>query len=396
MLPAKCHRLDCCESRLAPQRAVSESPKILDGAHIPVLRSPPRWGKLRQLAGQSRLIVDRLVRWSAAGSLRKFDACPSTAKGVQRMAKQPSAGGQISEQELVRRKDFLEFRDDDLANLTSINDVAPRYADAVIEDFYKHLLSFEETSVFFRDPQVLERVKRAQQQYFLRLTQGNYDLAYAENRLKIGAIHERIGLPVKAYLGMYNYYLRAVATRLAEAYRDAPKQAWSGFLSLMKLTFLDIGLAIDTYINSRELTIREQQEAIQELPTPVLPFREGMLLVPIIGLIDSQRARALTEQLLSAVRANRAKVVVMDITGVQAVDSKVGNHLVQTVEAARLMGAIVIMAGVSPEIAQTMVTVGIELGRMTTVGDLQSGIERAEELLGYTVTRTRTRSLGTQ
>jgi rsbT co-antagonist protein RsbR len=312
------------------------------------------------------------------------------------MAKQPSVGAEISEQELVRRKDFLEFRDDDLANLASINEVARRYADSVIEDFYKHLLSFEESSVFFRDPQVLERVKRAQQEYFLRLTQGNYNLAYAENRLKIGAIHERIGLPVKAYLGMYNYYLRAVATRLAEAYRDAPEQAWSGFLSLMKLTFLDIGLAIDTYINSRERTIREQQEAIQELPTPVLPFREGMLLVPIIGLIDSQRARFLTEQLLSAVRANRAKVVVMDITGVQAIDSKVGNHLVQTVEAARLMGAVVVLAGVSPEIAQTMVTVGIELGRMTTVGDLQSGIERAEELLGYTVTRTRTRSQVTQ
>ena len=312
------------------------------------------------------------------------------------MSKQPLVGAEITEQELVRRKDFLEFGDDDLANLASINDVARQYADSMIEDFYKHLLSFEETSAFFHDPQVLDRVKRAQQQYFLRLTQGNYDLAYAENRLNIGAIHERIDLPVKAYLGMYNYYLRAVATRLVEAYRDAPKQAWSGFLSLMKLTFLDIGLAIDTYINSRERTIREQQEAIQELPTPVLPFRDGMLLVPIIGLIDSQRARVLTEQLLNAVRANRAKVVVMDITGVQAVDSKVGNHLVQTVEAARLMGATVILAGVSPEIAQTMVTVGIELGRMTTVGDLQSGIELAEELLGYTVTRTRTRSQGAQ
>jgi anti-anti-sigma regulatory factor len=91
-----------------------------------------------------------------------------------------------------------------------------------------------------------------------------------------------------------------------------------------------------------------------------------MLLVPIIGMIDTQRARALTEQLLGAVRDNRAKVVVMDITGVQAVDSKVGNHLVQTVEAARLMGATVIAAGVSPEIAQTMVTLGIDLGRMST------------------------------
>jgi rsbT co-antagonist protein RsbR len=301
-------------------------------------------------------------------------------------------GSDFTEQELLRRKEFLEFREEDVASLAGINDVAQRYASSVIEDFYKHLMSFEETRAFFRDPAVLERVKRAQQEYFLRLTRGNYDLAYAQNRLSIGAIHERIDLPVKAYLGMYNYYLRAVAGRLIEAFRREPERAWSAFLSLMKLTFLDMGLAFDTYINARERTIREQREAIQELPTPVLPFREGMLLVPIIGLIDSVRARLLTEQLLGAIRDTRAKVVVIDITGVQAVDSKVANHMIQTVEAARLMGATAILAGVSPQIAQTMVTLGIDLGRMTTVGDLQSGIERAEALLGYTVTRVRENS----
>jgi rsbT co-antagonist protein RsbR len=310
----------------------------------------------------------------------------------QRVVGHPEVTTDITEQELLRRKDFLEFHDEDVACLIGINDLAQRYAESVIEDFYKHLLSFDETKVFFRDPEVLKRVKNAQQQYFLRLTQGNYDLAYAQNRLLIGAVHERANLPMKAYLGMYNHYLRAVAKRLIEAFRNEPQRAWSSFLSLMKLTFLDIGLAIDTYINSRERTIREQREAIQDLPTPVLRLREGMLLVPIIGLIDSQRARVLTEQLLGAVRDDRAKVVVIDITGVQAVDSRVANHMVQTVEAARLMGATAILAGVSPGIAQTMVTLGIDLGRMITVGDLQSGIERAEELLGYTVTRARARA----
>lgn len=303
---------------------------------------------------------------------------------------------EITEQELLRRKDFLEFREDDVANLTEINDLARRYAESVIEEFYNHLLSFEETRTLFRDSEVLSRVKSRQQEYFLRLTQGNYDLDYARDRLQIGARHERIDLPVKAYLGMYNYYLRAVAGRLVEAYRDQPDHAWSAFLSLTKLTFLDIGLALDTYIFARERTIRQQREAIQELPTPVLPFREGMLLVPIIGLIDTLRARLLTEQLLGAIRDSRAKVIVIDITGVQAVDSKVANHMVQTIEAARLMGATTIVAGVSPAIAQTMVTLGIDLGRMITVGDLQSGIEHAEELLGYVVTRTRDRPAGSR
>lgn len=289
----------------------------------------------------------------------------------------------LSEQEIAARKAFLQFGDEDVARLTSISDLARKYADAVIEDFYNHLLSVDETRAFFTDLQVLQRVRNMQKEYFLRLTQGNYDLAYVQNRLRIGSIHERIGLPVKSYLGMYNFYLRAVAARLTDAFSKDPKRAMATFLSLMKLTFLDIGLAIDTYIFSRERTIRRQQEAIQELPTPVLPFREGLLLVPVIGMLDSRRARQLTEQLLHSIRANRAKVVVMDITGVQAVDSKVANHLVQTVEAARLMGANVIVAGLSPEIAQTMVTLGVDLGRIETVGDLQRGIERAELMLGY-------------
>jgi rsbT co-antagonist protein RsbR len=117
----------------------------------------------------------------------------------------------------------------------------------------------------------------------------------------------------------------------------------------------------------------------------VLQVRERLLILPIIGVIDPQRARQLTEQLLRGIRTNRAKVIVIDITGVAAMDLTVANNLVQTVEASRLLGATVIVTGLSPEIAQTLVTIGVDLGKMNTVGDLQGGIEQAERLLGYKV-----------
>lgn len=289
----------------------------------------------------------------------------------------------IDEQDIRHRKEFLQFGSDDEARLANINDIAKKYADEVIEEFYRHLLSFEDMRAFFSDPKTLQRVKKAQKDYFLRLTEGNYDTEYIENRLQIGAVHEHISLPVKSYLGMYNFYLRAVAVRLMEAYKHDPAAGLDIFLSLMKLTFLDIGLATDTYIASRERTIGDQQNAIKELSTPVLPFRPGILILPVVGLIDSFRANQLTEQLLRAIRQNRAKFVVLDITGVPYVDSRVASHLVQTVEAARLMGAKAIVSGVSPEIALTMVAIGADLGRVETVGDMQSGIERAEQLSGY-------------
>ncbi|WP_028065859.1 STAS domain-containing protein [Solirubrobacter soli] len=139
------------------------------------------------------------------------------------------------------------------------------------------------------------------------------------------------------------------------------------------------------FVTERERIIRQQQEAIRELSTPVLQVRERLLILPIIGVLDGQRARQLTEQLLRGIRTNRARVVVIDITGVPAIDSTVANHLVQTVDASRLMGASVIITGLSSEIAQTLVTLGVDLSKVNAVGDLQGGIEEAERLLGYTV-----------
>ncbi|WP_345496366.1 STAS domain-containing protein [Nocardia callitridis] len=142
-----------------------------------------------------------------------------------------------------------------------------------------------------------------------------------------------------------------------------------------------------SFVQERERVIRQQQEAIRELSTPVLQVREQLLILPIIGVLDSQRARQVTEQLLGAIRANRAKVVVIDITGVPDIDSIVANHLVQTVEASGLMGASVIITGLSSEIALTLVTIGLDLSKMNAVGDLQGGIEEAELLIGYEVSR---------
>ena len=140
-----------------------------------------------------------------------------------------------------------------------------------------------------------------------------------------------------------------------------------------------------SFVAERERVIREQQAAIRELSTPVLQVRGRLLILPIIGVLDSQRARQLTEQLLGAIQHNRAKVVVIDITGVASIDETVANHLVQTVEASRLMGASAILTGLSSGIAQTLVDLGVDLGSMRTVGDLQGGLEEAERLLGYRV-----------
>jgi len=145
---------------------------------------------------------------------------------------------------------------------------------------------------------------------------------------------------------------------------------------------------LEERVAARAEQIERQQEVIRELSTPVLRLRDGLLILPLVGALDSARARQLTDDLLSAIRADRAKAVVIDITGVPSVNSKVANHLAQTVGACRLMGVAAIVTGVSGAVAAALVTLGVDVAAFNTVGDLQRGIESAERLLGYRTVRS--------
>lgn len=292
-------------------------------------------------------------------------------------------GSDITLEELRRRKEFLEFGDTDVERLVSLRKFAQQSVPTIVEEFYKLIMSHSESRSFFQDPQVLNRVKQAQTRQFEEHTSGSYEREYAAYRIKIGRIHQNIGLKFDIYLGAYRRYLESFARHLFNEFKNEPAKALEGLLSLLKLVFLDVELAADTYFR----TIRLQKEAIYELATPVMQVREGLLICPIIGVIDTHRARQLTETILHAIRNYRAKVIVIDITGVPLVDSKVANHLVQTVEAGRLMGANAIVTGLSPEVAQSLVVLGVNLGNVRTVADLQGGIEEGERYLGYRVTK---------
>jgi DNA-binding LacI/PurR family transcriptional regulator/anti-anti-sigma regulatory factor len=123
--------------------------------------------------------------------------------------------------------------------------------------------------------------------------------------------------------------------------------------------------------------IDSQKRAIQELSTPVIPVLDGIIIMPLIGSIDSLRARDITRALLAGITRHRAKVVILDMTGVPLVDSGVANHLHKTIQAARLKGAQTIMTGISEAVAETIVDLGIDWSSLETVSDLQTGLRTA-------------------
>jgi rsbT co-antagonist protein RsbR len=128
-----------------------------------------------------------------------------------------------------------------------------------------------------------------------------------------------------------------------------------------------------------------QQQTIRELGTPILPLYEGILVMPLVGAIDSFRAGQMMEKLLTTIAERQSDIVIIDITGVPVIDTAVANYLLQTVRAAQLLGARIIMVGIGPEIAQTIVQLGVDLSKMTVGATLQSGIELALRYVGRAI-----------
>lgn len=132
----------------------------------------------------------------------------------------------------------------------------------------------------------------------------------------------------------------------------------------------------------REQIIEAQREALRELSTPLIPLADGLLAMPLIGTIDSNRAQQVIEALLTGVSAANARTVILDITGVSLVDTQVASALLRAAQAVKLLGAEVILTGIRPEVAQTLVTLGADLSGITTRATLQSGIASAMEPRG--------------
>jgi len=143
------------------------------------------------------------------------------------------------------------------------------------------------------------------------------------------------------------------------------------------------------FVEERERVIKEQQQAMLALSTPVLQIRDQILVLPLIGTIDSARAAQIVEHLLNSIVNTQASVVIIDITGVPVIDTAVANHLIKTIQAAKMLGSDTIITGISPANAQTLVTLGVDLSMMTTRGNLRSGVKLADELLKIEVVEKR-------
>jgi rsbT co-antagonist protein RsbR len=182
-------------------------------------------------------------------------------------------------------------------------------------------------------------------------------------------------------------FKQVLFTRLGEEYAgdaDAQRAAlWEATALVDRLGLI----TVEEYQRGREGVIRRQQQELIELSTPVVKLWEGVVAVPLIGTLDSARTQVVMESLLERIVETGSTMAIIDITGVPTVDTLVAQHLLKTVAAARLMGADCIISGIRPQIAQTIVHLGLTLSEVTTKATMADAIALALDRAGYHITR---------
>jgi len=177
----------------------------------------------------------------------------------------------------------------------------------------------------------------------------------------------------------------ALLAQIQEEIKDDPLALYQESLKLSRLMDHFAITSFETFIKGREEVILRQTDEIAEISTPVIQVWDGILALPIIGTLDSSRTQVIMESLLERIVSTASGITILDISGVPAVDSLVAQHLIKTVSATRLMGAECIISGIRPEIAQTIVQLGIDLSDISTKATLASALKFAFELLNLQV-----------
>lgn len=296
----------------------------------------------------------------------------------------------VSETQLMLRKFDVSERDLELVREAGVH-LRPQL-ESFVADWYSWLRSHDEFDTFFGNADaLLAHVQGMQVRHWSDFFDARIDDAYIAARRHVGAVHGRIDLPNIIYLSGMFMVDQLLRERLAGVKMPAAKRR-AMTNAIEKMIFIDSFLVLDEIHQTQRAAaeraaeenalLEARSEALLEQATPVTPIWEGILLLPLIGVLDSSRTHEIMSKTLSMISESRTKVFMLDISGVQTVDTAVANQLVKITQATRLMGCEAIISGISPEIAFTMVELGVGIGQIRTTATLRDAFEIALEMVG--------------
>ncbi|WP_252311159.1 STAS domain-containing protein [Sinobaca sp. H24] len=218
---------------------------------------------------------------------------------------------------------------------------------------------------------------------FVTLIFNSFDVELEDGRAFLRSFAEkliRMGWPLSYFTKGMQTFRRVVLESISSGSEIPSKKMYETFYEIEEWVDEMVNQLVDEYSGSWESTLHQQRLALKELSAPLIPVFDNISVMPLIGTIDTERAKLIMENLLDGIIEHRSQVVLIDITGVPVVDTMVAHHIIQASEAVRLVGAECILVGIRPEIAQTIVNLGIDLGKFPTKSSLRKGIETGMEL----------------
>ena len=276
----------------------------------------------------------------------------------------------------------FELQEADFLRIRAVAPILKDQLDSFIDDFYTWMQNHREYQVFFgSNPERLERVKQLQRANWVNFLDANVDQSWIDARRHVGAVHAHIELPNEIYFAGMSVSNNLMADRLRKS-KVQVKDLNETIASLSKLMFLDAYVVIEEIARLNREKISASTKSLMEMSTPVTPIWEGILLLPLLGLLDSKRTQDVMNKTLSKISDSRAKVVLLDISGVSTMDTAVANQLLKITRATQLMGCETILSGLSPAIARTLVELGVNIGEVRTTSTLRDSFELALRAIG--------------
>ena len=277
--------------------------------------------------------------------------------------------------------ELFTISDDDTEKIHSYGDIVVPKLDEFVSLFYDWLRKQPEFEEFFPDVETLTHVQKMSRGYWEEFFRPEFDDEYLEKRHKIGETHARIGLPLTIYFAAMHKSLKLFTEDL---YDDSLslEDYLAAMRAVSKLIQLDTSLVVNTYSRITNEAMAAQSRSLMEMSTPVTQIWEGVLFLPIVGIVDSKRAQEIMNATLTKISQTQSRAFIMDISGVAVVDTAVANYLIKVTKATRLMGCECTISGLSPAIAQTMVELGIDVGKVMTTATMHDALVDAFQRLG--------------
>ena len=292
-----------------------------------------------------------------------------------------SVNGTSTAEELL---ELYKISDDDLRVINAFGKHIIPKLENYVTSFYDWLRTQPEFEQFFSDPDKLAQVQKQQVAYWQEFLNARIDEEYVQKRRTIGEVHARIGLPLTVYFAAMNFSLRIFIEEMYDGKLSA-KDYSTAVRAVTKLMHVDTAVVVDTFMKLTKQTISEQSEALMEMSTPVTALWEDILMLPVVGIIDSKRSQDIMNAMLSKISATQSKIIILDISGVAIVDTAVANHLIKITRATKLMGCECLISGISPTIAQTVVELGIDVGDVQTTATLRDALQIAFKNTGVEI-----------